>query len=98
MAAKIRVKGTTDTVSKNAACYLVRHLLACWVTRNCEIELLEVSDVPSQPTRRLPAAPYIPDKLPLAELPGLVFEPPARPPTFFPVFPDLIPIEKELTA
>lgn len=87
MAAKIRIQGESLPISKNAACCLVRRLLACWIVRNQLIQRL----TPAQP---LPASQfqprrkaYIPAKLPHAELPGIRFK---MPPLTKPLFPDKV--------
>lgn len=78
MARKISVEGEPDSISKNAARYLIRTLAAEWVIRGVSIRRRSAREIPigAALTRRMKSAPYIPEKLPLAELPGLIFEPP----------------------
>jgi hypothetical protein len=97
MSAKIRIKGEPQRISKNAACCLVRRLLAVWIVRNLEIERVQPQEAiqPSANRQFHPAKPYIPAQLPPAELPGLRFKMPELtktlwPDTVFPDFPSIV--------
>jgi hypothetical protein len=79
MAAKIRVKGEPDKITKNAACCLVRRLEARWVTRNAEIERVTPPEHAGPITHYVaPGEEYT--VLPYSEIPGIMFEPPAGQP------------------
>jgi hypothetical protein len=79
MSRKIAVQGETVHLKKSIAKLLVRRLLARWVVVNRSIQRVPISELPPGVFARLPrcvsqAKPYIPDKLPPYELPGLKFE------------------------
>lgn len=70
----------SEYIKKSAAHALVRQLLAVWVVENAIIRRIAVKIAEKGPARFvLPAKPYIPEKLPAAEIPGVHFVPPARP-------------------
>lgn len=80
LARKIGVLGINQTigsprtfVKKAVAELMVRRLVAEWAG-NHVIRLLAVKSAELRQSYRLPAKAYIPDELPFAELPGLVFE------------------------
>jgi hypothetical protein len=92
VARKIAVEGEPESITKNAAKYLIRTLAAEWLIRGVSIRRRSAREIPigAQFTRRMKASPYIPEKLPLAELPGVIFEPPiSRNARLLPVLPDL---------
>jgi hypothetical protein len=68
-------------VTKSVARLLIRRLLADWIVVNQVIRMRPISALPAQIPPALflapSAKPYIPEHLPWAELPGLIFRPPA---------------------
>lgn len=57
---------------------LVRQMYAVWLDRNISIQRLSVRDFcpSSAPTSRPIYSPYIPEKMPPVEVPGVRFVPP----------------------
>jgi hypothetical protein len=71
----------TDTVTRTQAKLLLRRNLAVLVSKHL-IQMLAIREGMRQlQTTRIPLQPrpYIPEKLPQAELPGIIFKPPLRP-------------------
>jgi hypothetical protein len=82
MAKKIRVEPSGSHLKKVIALLLVRRLLAEWVVKGESIRMLEIRDISPNAFQKFPAPAkkYIPEILPLGELPGVKFEPPAGAP------------------
>jgi hypothetical protein len=94
MAALVTIVGEPDTVKKHVASRLVNRGLAAWVQRGISIRRLTDRQRTLRSYCKKHASGFVPEKLPLAELPGIKFELPERPPKFpFPVFEDLPAIQ-----
>jgi hypothetical protein len=96
LAKKIAVEGEPEALQAHVARRLVSRGLARWKVRGksivrCKEREMRLKDIAALRER---TAAYVPEKLPLAELPGIKFELPERPPKFpFPVFEDLPAIQ-----
>jgi hypothetical protein len=70
-------------LKRSIAHSLVRRALAVWVVKNVTLQYLAIRETPSNfLSERLPypSRPYIPEKLPPVDLPGIKFEEPASSP------------------
>lgn len=78
MAHKITVIDDNSQIKKSAAFLLVRRLLAEWVVFSVSIRRLKTRQIPRTTTARfvLPRKPYIPERMPALEVPGVHFEEP----------------------
>jgi hypothetical protein len=93
---KIAVEGEADPLQAHVARRLVKRGLARWRVRGASIVRLKerertLRDIAADHQRQISYALTLPPGLPLAELPGLKFEPPANatPQFSHTVFPDL---------
>lgn len=91
MAELVTVQGEPDPIKKNVARRLINRGWMRWVVRGKVAKRLGVRERPLRAGFGCRRFRYVPDKMPLLELPGMRFQPPtdARPKFPDKVFPDL---------